>query len=69
MIPKIEQEDGYWYVSVNGERLGKFKSRPAAREASDSLVQQAFVKGWDAVLKARRKRLSTKRPSMSHDGS
>lgn len=64
MIPKIEQEGGYWFVSVNGERLGQFSSRAGARESADGLARQAFVKGWDAAINARRKR-----HSMSHDGS
>jgi hypothetical protein len=64
VIPKIEQEDGYWYVSVNGERLGKFSSRTGAWISADGLARQAFKKGWNAAIEARRKRLS-----MSHDGS
>lgn len=64
MIPIIEQHDGYWYVSVGGERLGKLKNRSDACRLANSLVSQAFVKGWERVIAARRKKLT-----MTHDGS
>ena len=64
MIPKIEEENGLWYVSVNGERFGNFKSRAGAHKSADGLSRQAFKKGWEATIDARRKR-----QSMSHDGS
>lgn len=64
MIPIIEQHDGYWYVSVGGERLGEFKSKIAAQQLSDKLTRRAFSKGWEATINARRKRLR-----MTHDGS
>lgn len=69
MIPKIEQEDGYWYVSVNGERLGKFSSRTGALRLADRLARHAFRQGWEVAIKAQRRRLSAKRVSMSHDAS
>lgn len=62
MIPVIEEEDGQWSISINGERLGKFKNRQTARIAADRWVNQAFRKGWAAVIETQRKRLS-----MTHD--
>lgn len=64
MIPTIEEVDGHWYVCVKGERLGKCKSRSYANQFANSLVSQAFSKGWEAVIAARRKKMT-----MTHDGS